>query len=92
MIEKYDIPIALHALGGIVCFINRSAIGDRDNLTYNANGSLDIYIQHDSPGLDKESNWLPAPRGPLSIIMRLYSPRREALDGTWSPPPVKKVQ
>lgn len=72
--------------------LNRFAIEDRDNLTYNKDGSLDIYIQHDSPGLDKESNWLPAPRGPLSIVMRLYSPRKEALDGTWSPPPVKSVQ
>ena len=72
--------------------INRYDLGDHDNLTYNKDGSLDIYIQHDSPGLDEESNWLPAPREPFSLTMRLYSPRREALDGTWSPPPVKKVK
>jgi hypothetical protein len=72
--------------------INRFALGDRDNMTYNADGSLDIYIQHDSLGLDKESNWLPAPTGPLSITMRLYWPRMEVLDGTWSPPPVKRVK
>jgi len=72
--------------------LNRFAVGDRNNLTYNEDGSLDIYLQHDSPGLDKESNWLPAPKGPMSVYMRLYSPAREALDGRWSPPPVKKVQ
>lgn len=71
--------------------LNRSAIGDRDNLTYNIDGSLDIYIQHDSPGLDKESNWLPAPKAPMSIVMRLYWPKMEALDGRWVPPAVKKL-
>ena len=71
--------------------LNRFALGDRDNLTYNADGSLEVYMQHDSPGVDKESNWLPAPRGPLGITMRLYAPKIEVLDGSWSPPPVKKV-
>jgi hypothetical protein len=72
--------------------INRFAIGDLNNLTYNKDGSLDIYIQDGSPGLDRESNWLPSPRGPISILMRMYSPREEALDGTWVPPPLKRVQ
>ena len=52
-------------------------------------GSLTIYIQHESPGKDKESNWLPAPDGPFYMIMRLYWPKPEALDGTWVVPPVK---
>jgi hypothetical protein len=71
--------------------INRFAIGDRDALTFNADGSLDLYYQHENPGADKVSNWLPAPKGPLGITMRLYAPKPEALDGTWNPPPVKRV-
>jgi hypothetical protein len=72
--------------------INRFAIGDRDALKYNPDGSLDLYMQHESPGPDKESNWLPSPAtGTLGITMRLYAPRPEALDGRWVPPAVQKI-
>jgi hypothetical protein len=57
------------------------------DLKKNEDGSLTIYIQSDSPGKDKESNWLPAPNGPIFIVMRLYWPKKEAL-GDWKPPPV----
>jgi hypothetical protein len=50
-----------------------------------------IYIQNGPPGADKEANSLPAPAGEFNLAMRLYSPRREALNGTWTPPSVKKV-
>ena len=73
--------------------INRFAIGDRDALKYNEDGSLDIYIQHDSPTDDKVPNWLPSPaKGALGVTMRLYAPKPEALDGRWAPPAIKRVQ
>lgn len=71
--------------------IDRFAIGDRDKLVFNADGSLDLYIQKDNPGADKETNWLPAPEGPFTMNLRLYLPRRAAMEGSWTPPPVKRV-
>ena len=72
--------------------INRFAIGDRDKLKFNADGSLDLYIQHENPGAEQESNWLPAPeKGALGITMRVYAPRPAALYGKWAPPAVQKV-
>ncbi|MDY6999787.1 MAG: DUF1254 domain-containing protein [Actinomycetota bacterium] len=71
--------------------LDRFALGDRDDLTYNPDGSLDLLLQHANPGPDKESNWLPAPLGTLGVTMRLYAPRREILDGVWHPPAIVKV-
>jgi hypothetical protein len=58
----------------------------------NADGSLTIHIQKDSPGKDEESNWLPAPDGPPYVVMRIYWPKEAALNGTWQPPAVQRVQ
>ena len=55
-------------------------------------GSLDLYFQNESPGKDKEANWLPAPNGPFWMAMRLYWPKDEATSGKWAAPPVKRVQ
>lgn len=71
--------------------IKRYAVGDRtEGLRYNADGSLDIYIQH-SPPAGKELNWLPAPEGDFNLIMRLYQPGFAILNGSYKLPPVKKV-
>ena len=74
--------------------INRYSISARQKLKANADGSVDLYIQNESPGADKEANWLPAPKGQFSLMLRMYWPNETApsiIDGSWSPPPVKKV-
>jgi hypothetical protein len=72
--------------------INRFAIGDRDALKFNQDGSLDLYIQHENPGPERESNWLPAPKsGVLGLTMRLYAPKPQVADGLWNPPPIRKA-
>ncbi len=72
--------------------IGRYAIGDRDALQFNKDGSLDIYIQNASPGKALESNWLPAPKGKFDLVLRLYWPKKEVLTGDWNPPLVKRVK
>lgn len=73
--------------------INRYAIGDRNDLKYNKDGSLDIYIQRENPGDDKESNWLPTPEeGTFELTMRLYWPKEEALCGEWKPAPINIIK
>ncbi len=72
--------------------LNRFAIGDRDALKFNADGSLDLFVQHDNPGPDKESNWLPAPKtGLLGLTLRLYSPKPQVAEGRWVPPAIRRV-
>lgn len=56
-----------------------------------ADGGLTLLIQHESPGSENEANWLPAPKGPFSMIMRLYWPGAAALDGSWKAPPLKRI-
>jgi hypothetical protein len=74
--------------------INRYSISARNSLKSNADGSTDLYIQADSPGKDKESNWLPAPKDDFVLMMRLYWPKEKdpsILDGSWKIPEVSKV-
>lgn len=72
--------------------MNRYSIGDRtEGLQYGADGSLEIYLQSDSPGKDKESNWLPAPDGLFSLTLRMYLPQDSALNPLYAPPGIQKL-
>lgn len=69
--------------------LNRYAIGDRSaGLTYNEDGSLDIWIGSENPGKAREDNWLPAPAGPFALFMRAYLPKPVLLDGNYRLPPI----
>jgi len=74
--------------------INRYSISARQNLKANPDGSIDLYVQNQSPGADKESNWLPAPKDKFILMLRLYWPNEKSpsiINGTWKPPACKKV-
>jgi hypothetical protein len=76
--------------------INRYLIGQyTEGLKNNTDGSLDIYIQNANPGADKESNWLPTPAAPVSdtfhLVLRMYLPQPQILNGTWSLPTVQRT-
>lgn len=71
--------------------IGRYALGSRDALKRNSDGSLDIFLQHDAPEESKRANWLPAPAGGFRLMLRLYGPDRRVLDGSWIPPAVRRV-
>jgi hypothetical protein len=75
--------------------LDKYTVSPRNDLHPNPDGSLDIYIQNQSPGQDKEANWLPAPSGDFVLMLRMYWPEEKApsiLDGTWQPPAPERVQ
>jgi hypothetical protein len=74
--------------------LNRYSISARQNLKANADGSVDLYFQNQSPNAGKESNWLPAPTGKFILMLRMYWPDEtppSIIDGSWKPPAAKKV-
>ena len=73
---------------------NKYTLSPRDPLVYNIDGSLTLYFQNTSPGTEKEPNWLPAPTGNFTIMLRMYWPKisiEEIVNGTWLLPPIEKV-
>ena len=70
--------------------LSRYVLNAHDKLQFNPDGSLDVYIQAHPPGMDRESNWLPAPAGKFILMLRFYWPKESLLKGTWSIPPVKR--
>jgi hypothetical protein len=74
--------------------IDRYELSQRNTFVTNPDGSVDLYIQAESPGKDKEANWLPAPKGKFSLVLRMYGPTTKPpsiVDGSWTPPPVRRV-
>ncbi len=86
----YEIPSRLLVDNPINRYLMNSPM--LPQFSRDADGGVTLIIQHESPGKDKEANWLPAPKGPFYVIMRLYWPKTEALDGSWDMPAITKVQ
>jgi len=75
--------------------IDRYSLSQRDTFVTNPDGSIDLYLQADSPGPAKDANWLPAPKGKFVPMLRLYWPQDtppSILDGSWTPPPLRRAQ
>ena len=86
----YELPSSLLTANPLNRYLINSPM--LPNLRRDADGGLTLYLQHDSPGKDKESNWLPAPKGPFFTALRLYWPKGEAPNGEWKAPPLQRVK
>jgi hypothetical protein len=89
-LTMYEMPKSLLVANPINRYLINSPMLPR--LKKDADGGLTLLIQNESPGKDKESNWLPAPKGPFMMAMRLYWPKEEAVDGKWTAPPLQEVK
>jgi hypothetical protein len=88
-LTMYELPQSLLVANPINRYLINSPM--LPQLVKDADGGLTLYVQNESPGADKEPNWLPAPKGPFIMFMRLYWPKDEALNGTWKQPPLTKT-
>jgi hypothetical protein len=88
-LTMYELPQSLLVANPIDRYLLNSPM--LPQFVKDADGGVTFYVQNESPGKDKEPNWLPAPKGPFLIAMRLYWPKPEALDGTWKAPPLQRA-
>jgi hypothetical protein len=89
-LTMYELPETLLAANPLNRYLLNSTM--MDDFIRDEDGGITLYLQHDSPGKEKEPNWLPAPEGPFSATLRLYWPKEEALNGSWQLPPLMRVQ
>ena len=89
-LTMYEIPSLLLVPNPLKRYLINCAM--LPDLKRDPDGGLTIFVQSESPGEDKESNWLPSPNAPFIIVLRLYWPKSEAVDGTWQKPPMEKVR
>lgn len=89
-LTMYELPSSLLTANPIDRYLINSPM--LPDLKPDPDGGVTIYIQHTSPGKEEESNWLPAPKGPFWLVLRLYSPKEEAISGKWIAPKIKKVE
>jgi len=89
-VTMYELPASLLVANPINRYLLNSSM--LPQFKKEADGGLTVYIQNESPGKDKEANWLPAPKGPFFMAMRLYWPKEAALEGKWTAPPLERVK
>jgi hypothetical protein len=89
-LTMYEMPQSLLVANPINRYLLNSPM--LPQLKKDADGGITLYIRNESPGKEKEANWLPAPKGPFVMAMRLYWPKEEAVDGKWTAPPAKKAE
>lgn len=88
-LTMYELPASLLVANPLNRYLLNSPM--LAQFRHDADGGLTFHIQHESPGPDRESNWLPTPAGPFFVAMRLYWPKPAALDGSWKQPPLQRV-
>jgi hypothetical protein len=85
----YDFPAQLMVSNPLNRYVLNSPM--MSQFKKDSDGGLTLYFQNESPGADKKANWLPAPKGPFLLVMRLYWPKEEALEGKWKQPPLNRA-
>jgi hypothetical protein len=88
-VTMYELPSLLLVTNPLNRYLINSPM--LPDLKRDVDGGLTLYIQNESPGKEKEANWLPTPKGPFAVAMRLYWPKEEAVEGTWKQPPLQPI-